>query len=138
MSGNDVDRLRMVSIFAGLSDVEIGHVAAMAAPFEVEGGHVLVEPNQPGSGMFVITEGAVDVQLPDGSHVSLGPGEFVGELSILAEIARTARVRAVGPVRGFAIARAAFQDLLHEQPAIAVAMLSTLARRLADLESRLG
>ena len=67
--------------------------------------------------------------------MSLGPGEFVGELSLLADTDRLARVRAVTPVRGLAIARTAFFELLEEEPRIALAMLPVLARRLAALES---
>lgn len=138
MSDDARPRLREVSIFAGLDDAALGHVAELAAPFEVEPGHVLAEPTMPGSGMFVIVEGTVEVEIPGGGTVSLGPGEFVGELSILADTARVARVRSSTPVRGFAISRPAFQRLLADHPAIGVAMLPVLAHRLADLESRLG
>ena len=133
-----IERLRSVPIFATLQDGELAAVANVAAPFDAERGHVLAEPHQPGSGMFVITEGSVEVDLPGGTTVTLGPGEFAGELSILADVERSARVRALVEVRGFAIARPAFEQLLREHPAIAVAMLPVLAKRLADLEARLG
>jgi CRP-like cAMP-binding protein len=132
------ERLRSVPIFATLRDEELEAVAAVAAPFDAEAGHVLAEPHQPGSGMFVITEGTVEVDLPGGTTVTLGPGEFAGELSILADVERSARVRARSDVRGFAIARPAFEQLLREHPTIAVAMLPVVAKRLADLEARLG
>ena len=40
------------------------------------------------------------------------------------------------PVKGVAIGRAAFADLLRREPSIAVGMLPVLARRLADAERR--
>ena len=136
--GTTIEQLRGVPIFAHLEDGELQHLAGVVTPFEVEPGHVLAEPHHPGSGMFVITEGSVDVELPGGGTVSLGPGEFVGELALLADIDRVARVRSASAVRGFAIPRAAFRDLLEQHPRIAVAMLQVLAKRLADLEARLG
>lgn len=133
----DLERLRAIPIFAGLGEEDLRRVASVAAPFEVGARHVLVEPNQPASGMFVLAEGSVEVELPGGRSVTLGPGEFVGELAILADADRMARVRATSPVNGFAIARSAFQSLLRDEPAIAVAMLPVLARRLAALEAEL-
>jgi CRP-like cAMP-binding protein len=133
-----VEQLRSVAIFATLADDDLRSVARVAAPFDVEPGHVLTEPHQAGSGMFVITDGTVEVELPGGPSIELGPGEFVGELSILADLDRVARVRSTSRVRGYAIARAAFEQLLREHPMIAVEMLPVVAKRLAELESRLG
>jgi len=129
------ERLRGVPIFAELEDAELERVAAVASEFEIPAGHVLVEHGQPGSGMFCITEGTVAVELPAGS-VELGPGEFVGELALLADgVTRVARVRARTPVRGLALGRAAFAELLRRDPQVAVSMLPVLARRLAEAES---
>jgi CRP-like cAMP-binding protein len=85
--------------------------------------------------MFIITEGTVVVELPQGP-VELGPGEFVGELPLLADgITRIARVRAKTPVMGLAISRMAFKELLGREPRVAVRMLPVLGRRLAEAES---
>jgi CRP-like cAMP-binding protein len=134
----ETEHLRSIPIFAGLGDGDLARVAEVVQPFEVEAGHVLAEPNQPGTGFFVISEGTVEVELPGGAKVPLGPGEFVGELAILADVDRIARVRSTSPVRGYAISRVAFASLLEQEPAIGVAMLPVVARRLANLERELG
>ncbi|MGH2634693.1 MAG: cyclic nucleotide-binding domain-containing protein [Actinomycetota bacterium] len=135
MSDAEPAQLRTVPLFAEVDDDHLERIAAAATPFEVENGYVLAERGQPGSGMFVILDGNVEVELANLDPVRLGPGEFVGELSLLTDSNRLARVRAIGPVRGLAIDRAAFRRLLHDEPRIAVAMLPVLARRLAALES---
>lgn len=132
---DEIERLRAVPVFAELDDEVLTRIARAGAPFEAPAGHVLAEHGQPGSGMFVITEGTVEVVLPSGRTFTLGPGEFVGELSILADVERVARVRAAIPVRGLAISRAAFRDLLESEPRIALRMLPVLARRLAAVEA---
>jgi CRP-like cAMP-binding protein len=66
----------------------------------------------------------------------IGPGEFVGELALLTDMPRLARVRAATPVRALAINRSAFAALLEEEPRIAVVMLPVLARRLAATDAR--
>ena len=130
------ERLRGIPLFAELDDEALTSVAEVSSEFEVPAGRVLVEHGQPGSGMFCITEGTVTVDLP-GGPVELGPGEFVGELAILADgVTRVARVRASTPVKGVAIGRSAFSELLRREPNVALGMLPVLARRLADAESR--
>lgn len=127
-----VGKLRAIPLFAELDDVALAHVADLATEFDAEAGHVLVQPGTSGAGMFVLEEGAVEVELP-GHRVELGPGEFFGELAILHDgTARTARVRAKTDIRALAISRVDFAALLDEQPRIAVAMLPVLARRLAS------
>jgi voltage-gated potassium channel len=130
-----VERLRNVPLMATMDDSALKLCADVATQFDVPAGHVLAERGQPGSGMFVITEGTVDVQLPTGP-VELGPGEFFGELALLADVGRVARVRAATPVRGLAIGRKEFSELLEREPRVAVAMLPVLAQRLAEAESR--
>jgi CRP/FNR family cyclic AMP-dependent transcriptional regulator len=130
-----VDLVRKVPMFAELDDDEMTWVADLATEFEVPAGFVLIERGQPGSGMFIITDGTVTVELPQGP-VELGPGEFVGELALLADgITRVARVRATTPVKGLAISRMALSELLLREPRVAVRMLPVLARRLAEAES---
>jgi CRP-like cAMP-binding protein len=129
-----IEKLRAIPIFAEVPDDGLVHVAGLVTEFEAEAGHVLVQPGASGTGMFILEEGQVEVELPHRT-VALGPGEFFGELAILAGgVARTARVRAKTDVRCLAINRIDFAGLLEEQPRIAVAMLPVLARRLAEAE----
>lgn len=130
-----MSKLREIPIFADLDDDALQHIAAVATEFEVPAGHVLVQPGQEGSGMFILQEGSVVVELHSGTPMTLGAGEFFGELAILATgVPRTARVRASTPVRCLAISRPEFDRVLAEHPVIAVAMLPVLARRIAHVE----
>jgi CRP-like cAMP-binding protein len=130
-----VGLVRRVPMFAELDDDEMTWVAELATEFEVPAGFVLIERGQPGSGMFIITDGTVTVELPQGP-VELGRGEFVGELPLLADgITRVARVRATTPLKGLAISRMALSELLRREPRVAVRMLPVLARRLAQAEA---
>jgi CRP-like cAMP-binding protein len=138
MSEADAATLGTIPLFSEVEPEHLAAIATVATPFEVASGYVLAERAQPGQGMFVILEGSVEVELPNREPVVLGPGEFVGELSLLADVARVARVKAASAVRGLAIGRAEFLALLHDEPRIAVAMLSVLARRLAAVETTTG
>ena len=126
----DVEKLRDVPLFADLHDHTLKRIAELSTEFEEPAGWVLVEVGQPGSGMFVLEEGTVEVQTPDGRVWDLGPGEFFGELALLTDQPRQARIRAKTPVRCLAISRRDFSKLLNEEPEIAVAMLPKLAQRI--------
>jgi CRP-like cAMP-binding protein len=75
----------------------------------------------------------VRVDRPDGERVDLGPGAFFGELAVLAEVPRTARVSALTDLRCLAISRNDLVELLDREPGVAVSMLCEVARRLAEV-----
>jgi CRP-like cAMP-binding protein len=126
----DIEKLRSIPLFANLGDRALQRIAELATEFEEPAGWVLVEVGKPGSGMFVLEEGRVVVEPPDGRTWELGPGDFFGELAILTDHPRSARVRAKTPVRCLAISRTDFAKLLEEEPEMAVAMLPKLAERV--------
>ena len=130
-----VEMVRKIPMCAELTDEEVSWIADLATGFDVPAGFVLIEHGQAGSGMFIVTKGTISIELPRGA-IERGPGEFVGELALLADgFTRVARVRAKTEVRGLAISRMAFFELLQREPRVAVGMLPVLARRLAEAES---
>jgi CRP-like cAMP-binding protein len=124
-------RLRRLPLFAELDDAGLARVAKVATPFEAPANQVLLERGQVGTGMFVLEEGEVVVELPE-TRIRRGPGEYVGEMALLTELGRrNARVRTETPVRGLAISRVDLDRLLQDEPKIGVGMLRVLAQRLA-------
>ena len=127
-----LESLAAIPLFAELDRAGLERVAALATEVEFPRGSVLIERNQPGSGLFLILDGTATVELRR-RRVELGPGEFVGELSLLTPDGRRhARVVAGSDLRCLAISRTDFTRLLESEPRIATAMLATVARRLAD------
>ena len=123
--------LRQLPLFEGLGDDVIQRVLDVAVEVDFLAGQALAQANDPGTGMFVIVDGSVIVEARGETVVELGPGEFVGELALFVpESTRVARVRAKTDVSCLAISRMDFQQLLDDEPRIAVAMLPVLARRL--------
>ena len=122
-------------IFSDLSDSAIQRILDLSTEFEVGPGHVLVQPNQPGAGLFVIEQGTATVRLRN-RRLQLTEGECFGELALLNEDAvHTGRVSAATPLRCIAISRDDFDRLLDEEPPIARSLLRVLARRLATATS---
>ena len=123
--------LRDIPLFAGLDDEVLRRVAALSVELDIPAGQTLVHAGDPGSGIFVILMGTAVVEARGETMIEVGPGEFVGELALLVpEATRSARVRAKTEVRCIAIFAGDFQQLLQDEPRIALAMLPVLAERL--------
>jgi CRP-like cAMP-binding protein len=123
-------QLRAVPIFATLHEDALWSLAECANDFDAAAGQVLIQPNQPGNGLLILTAGRASVELGT-QTIECGAGECIGELSLLVDdLVHTARVRATTDVRGFAINRADFDRLIESDSRIALAMLRALALRL--------
>jgi CRP-like cAMP-binding protein len=126
----DTAALRALPPLSGMSDAGLARVAACSAELEADAGQVVAVPDDPGSGMYVILEGSVHVELRSG-QLELGPGDFFGELALLVdEGARVARVRAATAIRCLSIPREDFLALVETEPSFALHLLRELAQRL--------
>ena len=126
------DALRAIPLFEGASLAGLERIARESGEVSCEAGQILALEGDPGSGMFVVLEGAVSVEWRGGS-VELREGDFFGELTLLAPGGtRNARVRAATPVRCLAIPRDDALALVESEPTVALAMLREVARRLAS------
>lgn len=120
-----------MSLFAEVGDDGLRTILDCANEFTAPPGQVLAEVRMPGAGLFVIEEGTVVVEVP-GHHIELGPGESFGELSLLTDHERAARVRAKSEIKCLAISRHDFQSILASEPGLAIHMLRALAKRLVE------
>ena len=127
-----VPRLRKIPLFAELDDEALDRVAQCAKKAEFRAGTVMIERGQPGSGLFVIVDGTARAHLHD-REVDFAAGDFIGELSLLTDAPRAARVVAVTDARVLAISRSDFRDLLESDPRIALTMLRVVAARLVRM-----
>lgn len=127
-----LERLREIPMFSGLDQAGLERVAAIATEFEAPKGQVLIEKGQAGTGLFIIEEGTARVELAGGGRLEHGPGSFFGELAVLADTPRNARVMVASDMRGLAIRRNDLIQLLESNPSMAIAMLREVARRLAE------
>jgi CRP-like cAMP-binding protein len=86
----------------------------------------------PADSMLVLTSGELKVSnySTEGAELILAsvmPGETIGELGMLSDLARSATVIATRPSAAMMLSRAVVMQLIEERPAVAVAMLQHLA-----------
>ena len=128
-----VEALRRAPLFEGLSKKELEQLATLADDLEVPSGKVLTRQGETGREFFVLMDGQVEVERDGESLGTLGAGNFIGEISILEDMPRTATVTASTPVRLFVLTAQNFRSVVEQQPEVENKVLRTLARRLAAM-----
>jgi len=120
-------------LFKGVDAGGLAKLAELATPVDFPAGHVIARQGEIGTGFFVIVSGLVRV-VRDGAIVArLGPGEFFGELSVLDQMPRNATVSAEKATSCLALASWDFDKVLLEEPALTLAILRGVARRLREI-----
>src|SRR4029077_977466 len=100
--------LRRIELFAQLPEPVLEGLAAGATPISVAADGVVVSRGEVGNHFYAIAAGKAAVELDDGTPRELGPGDFFGEIALLRDVPRTATVRALEPLRLFAVERDEF------------------------------
>jgi CRP/FNR family transcriptional regulator len=141
--GTSVDVLRRVPYFASLPAAELGRLAARCTARSLGPGQALFEEGQPCRGLLVVAEGLVEVR-----QISLrgreqvfhteGPGATLGEGPLFDGGGYIASAVALAPTRALFLPRAEMLSLCRRRPAVALAILATMARRVRHFAGIVG
>lgn len=138
--------LAPMPLFAHCNERELRAVAQSTRPRQFARDHVIFEQGQPGTELYLVISGSVDIVKNGKTIVTLGPGSNFGEMAMLDEPSRSASAVAAEDCELMVIPRDAFFAMLKGNPMLAVkilwnmllrlsANLRTTSARLADLES---
>jgi voltage-gated potassium channel len=128
--------LAKIPLFSECTKKELQAVSRLVTPITVAAGKVLTKEGEAGREFMIIAKGTATVRRNGRKVASLGPGDFFGELALLAGVPRTATVTAETDMTVEALNRAEFASLLDESPSIARKVLSAVARRSYDNEAK--
>ena len=129
MSTN-VEVLRSVPLFQGMSDRSIETIAGLAFETDFPEGATLVREGEPGDRFLIIRNGSAVVDQGGRTLRHLGGGDFVGEISLIDGRPRSATVTATAPVEALCIDRDGFTRLMDEFPAVRHDLLNALTQRV--------
>ncbi|MFL5791048.1 MAG: Npt1/Npt2 family nucleotide transporter [Actinomycetota bacterium] len=124
--------LRKVPLFDELAPADLLPIAEVADEQLFSDGDRLGAEGEMGDGMHVIVSGSVHVRSGDETIAERGPGDVVGELSLITARPRMADLIADGDVRTIWITRRAFEGMVHDRPDVAIGVMRVLAMRLAE------
>ncbi|HKI86727.1 MAG TPA: cyclic nucleotide-binding domain-containing protein [Thermoanaerobaculia bacterium] len=101
-------------------------------------GDTIFREGELGTEMYVVQSGTVEIVKPflaqDQQLAVLEKGDFFGEMALLEDLPRSATARALSDVKLLAINGATFDQLLRDNPEIAVRMMRKLSRRLRETD----
>jgi CRP-like cAMP-binding protein len=126
-----IDLIKRVPLFSSASKKELEEIASLADEIDLPEGRQVIVEGDTGHEFFVLVEGTADVERGGKKVASIGPGDFFGEIALIAKTPRSATIRTTSPVRALVITDRAFRQLLDHSPQIAVGVLTALAERLA-------
>ena len=124
--------LRRTSIFGPLGPANLERVARNMVPLEVAAGVVVIREGDAGDRFYVIEAGTVVVSKAGAALVTLGPGDFFGEIALLRDVPRTATVKAEKTCSLRTLDREHFLAAVTGSPAGAVALATETDRRLSE------
>lgn len=121
--------------FAGIAPAALDAVIARMEVLDLDDGDTLVRQGDAGDRLYVVLAGSLEVVLespdrPAQPLGTMGPGDVIGEIALLAGGERSATVRAHTPARLASLARGDVADLLMAGDEIARPLVELIAARL--------
>jgi len=125
-----------------LSESQLQEMADFGSERQVVAGDVLFKAGEASFDLFVVLEGEAEVVRGEGPEAVLvrafGPGDFIGELTLLTGQRRFLTGRVSRPGRVLAIKQAEFRRLMSVRPEIADIIFGELVERRQVLRSGPG
>ena len=125
-----LDPLRTIPLFAGCSEGSLEIIAGITHETTYAVGAEFVREGDPGDSLILIRNGEAAVSQGGRTLRKLGPGDFLGEISLIDGGPRTATVTATTPIDALVVDRTGFQRLMDEFPVIRYDLVTALTDRL--------
>ena len=130
----EAETLRRVPMFSRLEASKLKLLAFTSDLLTFDDGEILFTEGDPSDSAFVVMDGQMEILTGEVGHQNvaavLRKNELVGELGVLTKAPRTATIRARGEVRALRIDGDMFQDLITDNPTVALDVLRQLSEKV--------
>jgi len=138
MATAPVELIKRVPLFADLDDRELRTIAASMKERTFDAGDTVTEEGKGGVGFVVIEDGSAKVSVGGKEVRTFGPGDYFGEVGLIADIDRTATITADTDLHCYGMTFWDFRPLVESNASIAWKMLQAMAERLKEAEQGRG
>lgn len=133
-----IEFLRSIPYFAGLSDVDIASVGKYIFEKKAERGEILSFEGEPADALYFVAEGAVKVfkTSADGKEQIFNiirPGDSFNDVPVFGGGVNLVSAEAMGPVVLNAIKKSDLETVLRENPHVALNVIQVLSQRVQEL-----
>lgn len=130
-----LDAIRSVPLFASLDDEAASDLRNLLSVREVPGGAALFRAGDQGDAMYLIESGRVRITISDDDQkeivlAELAQGDFFGEMAIIDGKQRSADATVAEDALLAVLSRENFLGFIHDNPKVALEMLSATFGRL--------
>ncbi len=130
---NYAGTLRAISIFSSLSDDDLLDLATLLEFEDFEWGFPIAQRGDPGSKLYIMISGRVEVIDDDGVVLAeMGTGDVFGEMSLLSGERVTATILASEPCEIATMSQKNFRHILNKYPALQVFFYKLLVSRITS------
>jgi CRP/FNR family cyclic AMP-dependent transcriptional regulator len=125
-----IELLKRVPLFAGCSKKELERLARLADEIDFRPGKTLIREGAPGREFFILVDGTAQISRKGRRIDTAGPGDFFGEMALVADQPRNATVTTISDVDALVITARSFCDMIGDNPLIALKVMRAVAERL--------
>ena len=141
-TGSHGDCIENVPIFSGLSCGERREILEIASSRSYEKGEMIYRAGDEGGTLFVFHAGRVKIFRLNANGKEqvlrlVGPGEFIGELSLLSSLPLADNAQALEATTMCILQGERLKQLMAKYPSIAFKVMEELSRRLEKAENRI-
>lgn len=129
-------------MFEGLEEQDLEELAAELKERKLKTGEMVFNQGDPGSSMYVVARGQVNIYLPTDlvkplSLADIAVGQYFGEMALFDDKPRSASARAVEETLLYELARDVLSSYLERRPRAAMVILRTMNERLRQTNAML-
>lgn len=136
MAGDEkLKLLKTVPLFASCDAREVERLGMLVEEVDLSAGRVLFNQGDTAQELFIVVSGQVRVERNGQVLAIRGPGEFFGEIALVAEGPRTATATCITDCRLLVLVHRDFHTVMDEFPTLKMRVLETLAKRVRSLDT---
>ena len=136
MAGDEkLKLLKTVPLFASCDAREVERLGMLIEEVDLPAGRVLFNQGDTAQELFIVVSGQVRVERNGQVLAVRGPGEFFGEIALVAEGPRTATATCITDCRLLVLVHRDFHTVMDEFPGLKMRVLETLAKRVRSLDT---
>ena len=137
----EAELLKDLPLFSKVDLAKLKLLAFTSERLTYEDNEIVFNEGDDGDAAYIILDGTAIVSIAQGSKSleldRIKRGGFVGDISLLCDVPRTATITAQGALTTLQIKKDTFFNLIAEFPEIAIEMMRVLASRLDNTSKQL-
>ena len=137
-----IEKLTQIPIFSKINSRDLKMLVALSVERFYSKGETIIEEGDTDRALYVVIKGMADVIKNRGrenEHLLrvIVPGDYVGEMSLIDNMARSSTVIARSDTQVLSITHSNFYNQIKHNPEIALELLGMLSRRIREIENQM-